>query len=315
MSRAWWVRGCPEELAAGHIDLGLTPCGPDLADRADAAVVFAGGESYDATVLDGLPELRVIARTGIGYDAVDLDAATERGVLVTNTPDGPTTSTAEHTIALMMAIAHEVTASAERLRAGTGNYIGAQRGMELSGRTLGLLGFGRIGQAVAVMAAAIGMKVIASDPAFRLTPGSDPTVNQLEVEVVDLDELFSRSDVLSIHAPATPATTGLIDAQVFAAMKPGSILINCARGSIVNTADLVAALDSGHLMGAGLDVTDPEPLEPGHRLLTMDNVIVTPHIASSTVAGRQRMNEMAFEQVAMALRGETPTHLLNPKAL
>ena len=212
----------------------------------------------------------------------------------------------------MMAVAHEVTESAERLRTGTGDYVGAHRAMELSGRTLGLLGFGRIGQAVAAMARAIGMNVIATDPALRLIPGSDPTMN---VEAVELDELFRRADVLSIHAPAIPATIGLIDADVFAAIKPGSILINCGRGSIVKTEDLVAALESGHLKGAGLDVTDPEPLDRDHPLLAMNNVIVTPHIASSTIAGRQRMNRMAFEQVAMALRGDTPTHLLNPKAL
>ena len=315
MNSAWWARPCPSELISAHSDLGLTACGPSIDERPGAHVVFAGGEPYDAAVLDSLDGVRVVARVGIGYDAVDLDAATERGVLVTNTPDGPTTSTAEHAVALMMAVAHEITESAARLRAGSGNYIADNRGMELRGRTLGLLGFGRIGQAVAAMANAIGMTVIVSDPALRSTPGSDPTVDLTSVEVVELAELFERSDVLSVHAPETPSTSGLLDADVFASMKPGSILINCARGGIVNTGDLVAALESGHLKGAGLDVTNPEPLGPEHPLLSMDNVIVTPHIASSTVAGRKRMNDMAFEQVAMALRGETPTHLLNPEVL
>lgn len=315
MTLAWWARACPEDLTTAQAELGLTVCGPDLSERADAEVIFAGGESYDADVLDALPSVKVIARIGIGYDAVDLDAATERGVLVTNTPDGPTTSTAEHAVALMMAVAHELPASAARLRAGTGDYIGAQRGMELSGRTLGLLGFGRIGRAVATMAQAIGMHIIVTDPALTFPVGSDPKGNRWDVEVVDLAELFERSDVLSVHAPATPSTIGLLDADAFAAMKQGSILINCARGSIVDTDDLVAAIESGHLKGAGLDVTDPEPLEPNHPLLGMDNVIVTPHIASSTEAGRERMNRMAIEQVAMALRGETPTHLLNQRVL
>lgn len=360
MTTAWWPIACPDHLLSAHGELGLTPCGPDFDERAAAAVIFASGEPYDSSVFETLRSAQIVARIGIGYDAVDLEAATRSGVLVTNTPEGPTTSTAEHAIALMMAVTHQLTESAARLRAGAGDYVANQTSMELSGRTLGLLGFGRIGQAVAVMARAIGMEIIVTDPALMLTSGSDPNINpnaadpaqepkpglptartgsdpnvnmnaaepdvmcirgsdprinMSGIEVVDLAELFSRSDVLSIHAPATPATTGMIDAEVFAAMKPGSVLVNCARGPIVNTDDLVAALQSGHLLGAGLDVTEPEPLESDHPLLSMDNVIVTPHIASSTVAGRKRMNDMAFEQVAMALRGETPTHLLNPEVL
>ena len=308
MIRAWWARPCAADLSDAQAELGFAVSGPELADRADAQVIFAGGEPYTADVIAELRDVQIVARVGIGYDAVDLDAATERGVLVTNTPEGPTTSTAEHTVALVMAVTHELTASAARLRAGTGDYIGQQRSMELSGQTLGLLGLGRIGRAVSAMAQAIGMTVIATDPAVVDSDVAD-------IEMVDVADLFARSDVLSLHAPATLATTGLIDADAFAAMKPGSVLVNCARGPIVNTDDLVAALESGHLMGAGLDVTDPEPLDPAHPLLHMDNVIVTPHIASSTVAGRRRMDEMAIEQVSMALRHETPTHLLNPAVL
>ena len=307
MIGAWWARPCPTQLIGAHGDIGLAVCGPSIEDRSSAGVVFAGGESYDAAVLDQLDQLQVIARVGIGYDAVDVAAATERGVLVTNTPDGPTTSTAEHTIALMMAVTHEVTKSAARLRSGSGDYVAQQRSMEVAGRTLGLLGFGRIGRAVATMAKGLGMSVVVADPAL--------SGDGEGIEVVELAELFARADVLSLHAPATPSTIGLVDAEVFASMKPGSVLINCARGSIVVTDDLLDALESGHLMGAGLDVTDPEPLAPDHPLLSLDNVIVTPHIASSTVAGRQRMSEMAFEQVAMALHGETPTHLINPAVL
>lgn len=297
----WWVRGCPDHLQADHEAAGFTPVGPDLAERRGATVLIAGGETYDSAVFDELSEARMVARIGIGYDAVDLDSATERGVMVTNTPDGPTTSTAEHTIALMMAVAHELQPSAARLRAATGNYVGQQRSMELKGRTLGLLGYGRIGRAVAEIARAIGMRPLISDPAYD--------------DSVELDELFAESDVLSIHAPATPSTLGLIDADVFAKMKPGSILVNCARGPIVVTKDLVAALQSGQLMGAGLDVTEPEPLPSDHPLLHMNNVIVTPHIASNTTAGRARMESMAFEQVSMAMAGITPTELLNPEVL
>ena len=298
MTAIWFCRGCPDHLQERLIEGGFTAVGPSLDERADADGILAGGEVYDAATLDSLPNLRVLSRIGIGYDAVDLDAATERNIIVTNTPDGPTTSTAEHTIALMMAVAHELTASAQRLRVATGDYITHQNSMELNGRTLGLLGFGRIGQAVAHMAEAIGMRVIVSDP--------------LHADSVSVDELLETSDVLSLHVPATPQTTGMINAAALARMKPGSILINAARGPIVVTDDLVAALKSGHLMAAGLDVTDPEPLDPDHPLLHMDNVIVTPHIASNTTAGRERMERMAFDQVTSGLAGERPTQLLNP---
>lgn len=299
MSAIWFCRGCPEHLASELVESGHSSLGPDLSDRSMAEAVLAGGEPYTAEVLDSLPSLRVLSRIGIGYDAVDVDAATDRGILVTNTPDGPTTSTAEHTIALMMAVAHELTASAERLRRAEGDYITRQNSMELADRTLGLLGFGRIGQAVARMAEAIGMTVMISDP--------------LHPDSVSADELLEASDVLSLHVPATPQTIGMIDADAFARMKPGSILVNCARGPVVVTDDLVAALFSGHLAAAGLDVTDPEPLDPDHPLLHMDNVIVTPHIASNTTAGRERMERMAFEQARMGLAGERPTELLNPQ--
>lgn len=298
MTGLWWVRGCPNHLRVEHDAAGFTALGPTFDERSDAHGILAGSEPYDAAVLDTLPNLRVLARIGIGYDAIDVDAATERGVMVTNTPDGPTTSTAEHTVALMMAVTHELTASAQRLRAATGDYVSHQNSMELDGRTLGLLGFGRIGRKVARMAEAIGMTVVVSDP--------------IHEDSVSIEELLERSDVLSIHAPATPSTIGLIDAEAFSKMKTGSVLINCARGPIVVTDDLVAALESGHLLGAGLDVTDPEPLDPDHPLLHMDNVVVTPHIASNTTAGRERMERMAFDQVTAALAGDRPTELLNP---
>ena len=295
MNTIWFCRGVPEHLVDAVI--GYATGGPDPAERPAAQAVIAGSEPYDESVLAGLPELKVIARSGIGVDAIDLDAATRHGVMVTNTPDGPTTSTAEHTIALLMAVAKELIPSAERLRAATGDYIAGNRSMELDGRTLGLVGCGRIGGAVKRMAEAIGMTVLISD---QMHPGS-----------VELGELLDRADVLSLHAPATPETVGMIGTAELARLRPGSIVVNSARGPLIDTDALVAALESGHLMGAGLDVTDPEPLAPDHPLLHMANVIVTPHVASSTIVGRRRLEAGAFEQAAMALRGERPTHLVN----
>lgn len=292
----WFCRGLPEHLRSKIGD--LRSIGPDLGARVDAAAVLAGGEPYSADILDLLPELKHIARVGIGVDGVDLEAATERGVIVTNTPEGPTTSTAEHTIALMMAVAHELTPSAQRLRRAEGDYVSTQNSMELAGRVLGLIGYGRIGRAVAHMAEAIGMHVIVSDPVYDGT--------------VAVNDLLARADVVSLHVPATPETFHMIDEEALHRMKRGSILVNCARGSVVSSEDLVAALQSGHLVGAGLDVTDPEPLDSDHPLLHMENVIVTPHVASNTTAGRERMERMAFEQVQMVFKGERPTNLVNP---
>ncbi len=301
MTTVWFSRGCPDHLIEFVRDAGWEVVGPSADGRRRAHVAIAGSEPYTAHELADLPELGLIARTGIGIDAIDLAACTEAGVMVTNTPDGPTTSTAEHTMALMLAVSHELAASAARLRAGSGNYIAQQRSMELAGRTLGLVGAGRIGGAVARMAAGFDLGVLVHDPARQ--------------DSVPLDQLLARADIVSLHLPVTSETAGLFDTTMLAKMKPGSVLINCARGPIVVTDDLVAALQSGHLMGAGLDVTDPEPLPADHPLLHMDNVIVTPHIASSTIAGRARMERMAAEQVVMALRGQTPTELRNPAVL
>lgn len=294
----WFCRGLPEHLA-GKIGQ-VKALGPELDARRDAVALLAGSEAYTADVLDLLPGLKHIARVGIGVDSVDVEAATERGVVVTNTPDGPTTSTAEHTIALMMAIAHQLSSSAQRLRRADGDYVANQNSMELAGRTLGLIGYGRIGRAVAHMAEAIGMQIIISDPIYDGT--------------VVVNDLLARADVVSLHVPATPETVHMIDATALSRMQRGSILINCARGAVVSTDDLVASLESGHLMGAGLDVTDPEPLDLDHPLLHMENVIVTPHIASNTIAGRERMERMAFEQVQLVLAGLRPTNLVNPLA-
>ena len=298
MTTIWFCRGLPGHLADAVA--GYTTCGPDLAERPAAQAVIAGSEPYDESVLAQLPNLRVIARSGIGVDAIDLDAATRHGVMVTNTPDGPTTSTAEHAIALMMAVAKQLIPAADRLRASAGDYITDHSAMELDGRTLGLVGCGRIGGAVKRMAEAIGMTVLISDPAYA--------------DSIELGDLLDRADVLSLHAPATPATVGLIGEAELARLRPGSIVVNTARGPLIDTDALVAALESGHLMGAGLDVTDPEPLPPEHPLLHMSNVIVTPHIASSTIVGRQRLEAGALEQAEMALRGERPTHLVNVEA-
>lgn len=271
--------------------------GPDNTDLPGAVAVIAGPRRWDAAAMDLGPDLRVISRTGIGYDAVDVSAANERGIVVANAPAAPTVSTAEHALALMLSITKFLPMQHARANVGLGPAANAN-GLELDGHTLGLVALGRIARRVAVAAQAMGMHVIAADP--YLTESPIPGV-----ELVGLDDIWRRSDVVSLHAPGTAETRHLINATTLAAMKPGAFLVNCARGTLVDQDALVAALDGGHLAGAALDVTDPEPLPEGHPLLGRDDVIVTPHIASSTAIGRRRLYEHAIDNALAVLAGDS----------
>lgn len=280
--------------------------GPD-GSVASANGAVAGAAVWDGDMMDLYDDLQVISRAGIGFDAVDLKAATERGIVVCNAPEAPTVSTAEHAVALMMACAKTLSANQRRQRDGVGGYAAANTAMELEGRTLGLIGYGRISRRVGAVAAALGMNVVAADPYV------DPT--SADVNVVSFDELLAQADVVSLHAPATDATRGMIDANAMAAMRPGAILVNTARGVLVDHTALVAALESGHLGGAGLDVTDPEPLPLDHPLLSRDDVVVTPHIASSSDRGKLRLYEHAIDNALGVISGDQPTTCVNPEVL
>lgn len=274
-----------------------TIVGPDddELDRADATVIGVG-HYWDTDRLAQFPNLRVVARMGIGYDNVDITAARKAGVVVCNAPDAPTVSTAEHTVALMLAVTKNLRGLSMRADEGR-RGLALPTSLELDGATLGLVGLGRIGARVAVAAQALGMTVIANDPPLASSPVAG-------VELVDLDQIWERSDVISLHAPAIAETHHLIGDQTLPAMKHGVYLVNCARGSLVDQEALVAALDSGRVAAAGLDVTEPEPLPAGHPLLDREDVIVTPHVASSTRAGRRRLFEHAFDNALAALRGD-----------
>jgi phosphoglycerate dehydrogenase-like enzyme len=297
----WFERRPP----AGMFDHLFEIAGPEPEAMAAARATLVGGQRWDAARFDLAPRLEVLARTGIGVDAVDLPEATRRGVVVVNTPEGPTVSTAEHTIALIMAVTKTLPVHQRRLREASGDYAGRSDAIELNGLTLGLMAYGRIARRVARMARAIGMHVIAHDP-YVIAPDE-------EVTMVSFDELLDRADVVSLHAPLLPETAYCIGADQFAAMRRGAVFVNCARGGLVDHDALLAALDAGHLFGAGLDVTDPEPLPPDHPLLHREQVVVTPHVASATVVGKQRMVDMAVEQVLMVLRGERPPNVVNPE--
>lgn len=281
------------------VDGRLEGVGPDTGLEAAVAVIAGARVQWNGELLDQAPEVRVVSRTGIGYDNVDVAAAAERGVVVCNAPEAPSVSTAEHTVALLMAVTkHLRTTTAIADRGEKAPSIGIA--LELDGRRLGLVGLGRIARRVAAAATALGMEVIAHDP-FIQADSVDG------VRLVSLDEVFSESDVVSLHAPGGEATKHLVDASRLAAMRPGAYLVNCARGSLVDQEALLAALDSGQLAGAALDVTEPEPLPEGHPLLGREDVLVTPHVASSTAAGRRRLYEHAIDNALAVLEGRPAT--------
>jgi D-3-phosphoglycerate dehydrogenase len=246
-------------------------------------------------VLAAGADLVVVGRAGAGVDNIDVDAATERGVIVMNTPGGNTIAVAEHTMALLLALARNLPQAHGALKGGRWDK-GRYAGVELYNKVLGVIGLGRIGSEVARRALGLAMKVIAFDPYL-----TRDAAQRLGVESVELEELFQRSDFITIHTPLTTDTRNFIDAPQFARMKPGVRLINCARGGVVNEAALAEAVRSGRVGGAAVDVFETEPLPPDHPLLGLDQVIVTPHLAASTEEAQATVALAIAEQVAAVL--------------
>ena len=311
--RIWFERRVTPALMP-FVPHSVDMLGPGRVDDPQAGIstaqaAIAARLDYDDTLFDRAPELLGVLRTGIGYDAVDLEAATRRGIAACNVPQGPTVPTAEHSVALLLATAKELVRSSGRLRESTGNYYSRHRAMELDGKTLGLVGYGRIAQRVGTVGLALGMGVLAHDP-YLPDDAFPPGVERART----LEELLGRSDAVSVHIPMSAGNHRMFNAGTFAAMKKGALFVNAARGGLVDHDALIEALDSGHLSGAGLDVTDPEPLHPDHPLLHRTDVIVTPHVASATPEARERMFSMAVRQALMVLDGQRPPHLLNPDA-
>lgn len=283
---------------------------PLYSNAAPAQAIIASSQvRYDGALMDACPNLKLIARTGIGVDNIDLDAATARGIVVTNTPDGPTESTAEHTVAMLLALAKRLKQGADNLAAGKwGPRTGALVGVEVRGKTLGLVGLGRIGRRVAeICHLAFQMRVLAYDPYL-----SQDAAQAQGVTLAPLETVIREADFLSLHAPATPETAGLMNAERLAWMKPGSYLLNLARGALVDEAALLDALDRGPLAGAGLDVFAVEPPAVENRLRAHPAVVATPHSASVTREGRRRMEEMAMDRLLAFFRGERPIDIVNP---
>jgi D-3-phosphoglycerate dehydrogenase len=278
----------------------------DLA--AAEGIVAAADLQYSDDVLALAPNLRVISRIGVGCDNIDLAAASRRGIAVCNAPDAPTISTAEHAIALMLAVAKQIPSLEAQLKRGDRpNYFLENRGLELSGRIFGVVGFGRIGRRVARLARGLDMEVVGFDP--HANEGA--FVQDNVVRCKTLEELLKISDIVSLHIPLNDQTRGLFDRQRLESMKPGSILINTARGGLIGEAVLLAVLQSGHLFGAGLDVFRSEPPPPDDPLLNCDRIVATPHVASATEASKLRLWTTAVSQALDVLDDREPAHQIN----
>ena len=258
-------------------------------------------DRVDGALLDAAPSLRAVSVMAVGVDNVDVDAATERGIQVGNTPGVLTDTTADLAFALLLAVARRVVEGDAAVRAGDWPTWepGAFLGEEVHGATLGVVGMGRIGSAVARRGEGFGMRVLGSGRS-----GGAP-----------LEELLAEADFVSLHVPLNDETRGLIGAAELRRMKPTAVLVNTARGEIVDTDALVRALREGWIAGAGLDVTDPEPLPADHPLLETRRAVVTPHIGSASRRTRELMADMAVDNLLAALRGERMPHLANPDAL
>lgn len=267
---------------------------PELVAGAKALVV-RNRTKVDRTLLAGLPELRVVARAGVGLENIDLAAADELGVVVVAARGANATSVAEHTIGLALAVARGVVRHDGRTREGGWDRTA---GRELAGRTWGLLGFGATGAAVARLAAGLGMSVVAYDPYVEADG---------EVRLAGLTETVRAADVLSVHLPATTETRGLLDAELLSELPEGAILVSVGRGETVDEDALADALESGRLYGAALDVRAEEPPMPG-RLERLDNVVLTPHVAGITVESQHHIARLLADDIEAVLDGRTARH-------
>ena len=283
----------PDELREAVAGATAVVC--MLHDRIDRGVADAAG-----------PALRIVANVAVGYDNIDVAALAERNVLVTNTPGVLTDATADLTLGLLLALTRRIGEGDRLLRAERpwSFHLGFMLGSGLQGKTLGIVGLGAIGQAVARRARSFGMNLVYSGRS------RSPAAAELEARFVTREELLTTSDVVSLHCPLTPQTRHLIDAEALGAMKPNAYLINTTRGPVVDEAALATALRRGEIAGAALDVFEKEP-EVERRLLDLDNVVLTPHLGSATVETRTEMALLAARNVASVLAGEGPLNLVH----
>jgi glyoxylate reductase len=303
LAEATEVEVWPEELPPPPEDLA------SKVQQCDALLTLLT-DRVDAPLLHTAHNLLVVSNMATGFDNIDVPAATARSVLVTRTPGVLSETTADFAFALLLAAARRVVEGDRYVRANRWKTWGPETllGQDVHGATLGIIGLGGIGRVVARHARGFGMRVLYTGPSRK--PDAE---RELSVEFRALDELLRESDFVSLHAPLTPETKHLINARTLRLMKPTAMLVNTSRGPLVDQAALYEALRSGVTAAAALDVTDPEPMSPDDPLLTLPNVILTPHIASASVATRSRMALLAAENLITALRGEIPEDAVNPQ--
>ena len=266
-------------------------------------------DRIDARLMDAAPQLKVISNMAVGYDNIDVAAASARGIPVGNTPGVLTETTADFAFALLMAAARRIPEAQQYIRDGEWRtwHPTVLSGQDIYGATLGIVGFGRIGQALARRAAGFGMRALA----HSRSPSAQ--MAEMGAEWRALDDLLRESDFVSLHLPLTDATRHIIGARELALMKPSAILINTARGGVINQQALFQALRDRTILAAALDVTEPEPIPPDDPLLSLDNCLIVPHIASASVATRSKMAQMAVDNVIAGLRGQPLPTCVNPQ--
>ncbi|NMC53561.1 MAG: D-glycerate dehydrogenase [Chloroflexi bacterium] len=319
MNKVFVTRQIPDiglELLAGECQLDvwpgeLPPSRAELIEHIQPAdgLLCLLSDRIDEEILQHAPSLKVISNYAVGFDNIDVAAATRRGIPVGNTPGVLTHATADFAFALLMAAARRIPEADRSVRAGKWKTWGPKTllGADLYQATLGLIGFGRIGQAVAQRARGFDMRVLIYDPSIN------PSDLPAGVQPVALDVLLSQSDFISLHVPLTPQTHHLIDTRALEQMKPTAVLVNTARGAVVDTEALVHALKSGQIASAALDVTDPEPIPADHPLLGLDNLVIAPHIASASTATRDKMAVMAAENLLAGLIQKPLPNCVNPQ--
>lgn len=301
------------ERLAPHCDVrvlpGQYPSEATLIEACrDASAILARLATVTRAIIEAAPKLRIIARHGIGVDAVDLTAATEHGIVVTTTGAANASAVAEYTFALLLALARKVPAADAGMRAGRWDRD-PQVGLELEGRTLGIIGLGEIGRRVARIGQGFGMSVIAADPHV-----SASSANETSALLVPLSHLIRDADVISLHMRLDPSTERIIDAAALAAMKNTAILVNTARGELIDEPALIAALEANRIAAAALDTYAAEPLAPTSRLRTLRNVILSPHVAGQTHEALAKVGLAAAEAILDELAGRRPAYIYNLEA-
>ncbi|MFQ5831664.1 MAG: 2-hydroxyacid dehydrogenase [Candidatus Thorarchaeota archaeon] len=294
------------------------PSKADIIRKAKRAsgIVTLLTDSIDGEVIESLPELRVISQYAVGFDNIDISTATQKGIMVTNTPGVLTETTADFTWALILSVSRRIMEADKYVREGMWRVAWGPRlllGRDIFGATLGIIGLGRIGQAVARRATGFSMRILyhsrtRSDEALAIEKATGAVRK-------DIGELLRESDIITVHVPLTAETHNMIGPDELAMMKPGAVLINTSRGPVVDEDALYDSLKSGHLGGAGLDVFTQEPVSLKNPLLKMPNVVLAPHIGSASIDTRNRMAQICSENLITALQGNVPRYIVNPEVL